>query len=397
LEQVLAMPKNTLVMQSGGNTAVFNRSLFGVVDEALGRDGSGKVYGAVHGLEGLLADELLDLGTYSAARWQAIARTPGAALGSTRRKLDSEDVSAVLRVLSSRGIGQIHVIGGNDSAATGHALHLEALKAGVPLKVVNVPKTIDNDLVGTDHTPGYGSAARFVALATKGAGRDAESTGSAAPITVLEVMGRDAGWLAASSALARQEERDAPHVICLPEVPVDDQRFAGLMEEAYRKHGFAVAVVAENARGVDGPLGTDTEPWYTDEFGHPYYEGAGHHLAALLGRRLNVRVRYEKPGTIQRSMAACVSTADAREAEMAGRAAVRAALGGETDIMVTLVRSEGDVYECGTGLVPLSEVANAVKRMLPEYLDPDRYGVTEAFLDYARPLLGAPLPQFGRV
>ncbi len=393
----MAESNNIIVMQSGGNTAVFNRSLFGVVTEALGSEGAGKVYGAVHGLEGLLADKLLDLGTYSATRWKTISRTPGAALGSTRRRLGPEDVPAVLRVLSSRGIGHIHVIGGNDSAATGHALHLAATAAGMPLRVVNVPKTIDNDLVGTDHTPGYGSAARFVALATMGAARDAEAMGSAAPITVLEVMGRDAGWLAASSALARREERDAPHVICVPEVPVDEQRFAGLMEAAYRQFGFAVAVVAENARGIDGPLGTDAAPWYTDEFGHPYYEGAGHHLAALLGRRLNVRVRYEKPGTIQRSMAVCVSTADAREAEMAGRGAVRAALGGETDMMITLVRSGGDVYGCGTGLAPLSKVANAVRKMPPEYLDPDHYGVTEAFLDYARPLLGTPLPRFGRV
>ena len=388
---------NTLVMQSGGNTAVFNRSLYGVVNEALGSEGAGKVYGAVHGIEGMLDDELLDLGTYSAARWKAIARTPGAALGSSRRRLEPEDVPAVLGVLRSRGIGQVHVIGGNDSAATGHALHLAALAAGLPLMVVNVPKTIDNDLVHTDHTPGYGSAARFVALATMGAGRDVEAMGSAAPVTVLEVMGRDAGWLAASSALARREERDAPHVVCVPEVPVDEERFARLMEEAYRRFGFAVAVVAENARGVDGPLGPDAEPWYTDEFGHPYYEGAGHHLAALLGRRLNVRVRYEKPGTIQRSMAACVSTADAREAEMAGRAAVRAALKGETDVMVTLVRSDGDRYGCATGLAPLAEVANAVREMPPEYLDPAHYAVTAAFLDYARPLLGAPLPRFGRI
>ena len=393
----MAKPTNTLVMQSGGNTAVINRSLFGVVSEALANKVPGKVYGAVHGLDGLLADELLDLDKYSAARWKAIARTPGAALGSTRRKLEPEDVPAVLQVLSSRGMGQVHIIGGNDSAATGQALHREALAAGVALGVVNVPKTIDNDLMLTDHTPGYGSAARFVALATMGAGRDVEAMGSAAPITVLEVMGRDAGWLAASSALARREERDAPHVICVPEVPVDEERFAGLMEEAYRQHGFAVAVVAENARGVDGPLGTDATPWYTDEFGHPYYEGAGRHLAALLGRRLNVRVRYEKPGTIQRSMAACVSTVDAREAEMAGRAAVRAALEGETDVMVTLVRSEGDVYECGTGLAPLAEVANAVRKMPPEYLDPAHHTVTESFLEYARPLLGAPLPRFGRV
>lgn len=384
------------MMQSGGNTAVINRSLFGVVSEALGRGAGDSVFGAVHGLEGLLADELLDLGTYSAVRWKAIAWTPGAALGSSRRRLEPEDVPTVLRVLHDRGIGQVHVIGGNDSAATGHALHRGALEAGVSLRVVNVPKTIDNDLVFTDHTPGYGSAARFVALTTMGVGRDAEAMGSAAPITVLEVMGRDAGWLAASSALARREERDAPHVICFPEIPVDEERFTGLMEEAYQQHGFAVAVVAENARGVDGPLGLDAEPWYTDEFGHPYYEGAGHHLTALLGQRLNVRVRYEKPGTIQRSMVACVSSIDANEAEMAGRAAVRFALDGHTDEMVTLVRGPGEGYSCKAGVVSLTEVADQVRTMPNEYLDDAGSFVNPAFIDYVRPLVGR-LPRFGRL
>ena len=393
----MAKPTNTLVMQSGGNTPVFNRSLFGVVSEALNSDDVDKVYGALHGLDGLLNDQLLDLGVYSAAQWRDIARAPSASLGSSRRRLEPDDVPTILRVLSSRSIGQIHVIGGNDSAATGHALHQAAIAAGLLLRVVNVPKTIDNDLVLTDHTPGYGSAARFVALATMGSGRDVEAMGSAAPVKVLEVMGRDAGWLASASALGRREERDAPHVICVPEVPVDEERFTSLMEAAYSKYGFAVAVVAENARGVDGLLSPDAEPWYTDEFGHPYFEGAGRPLAALLGRQLKVRVRHEKPGSIQRSMVECVSISDAREAEMAGRAAVRAALDGETDVMVTLLRSDGDGYGCETGLAPLSEIANAVKEMPPEYLDSDRYAVTESFLDYARPLLGTPLPRFGRL
>jgi 6-phosphofructokinase 1 len=269
--------------------------------------------------------------------------------------------------------------------------------AGAPLNVVNVPKTIDNDLVHTDHTPGYGSAARFIALAAMGAGRDAEAMGAAAPITVIEVMGRDAGWLAASSALARREERDAPHAICVPEVPVDEGGFLDVLEDAHRRFGFAVAVVAENARGADGVLGGEQEPWYVDDFGHGYYEGAGRHLAALAGRRLNVRVRYERPGTIQRSMAACVSGADAREAETAGRAAARHALDGADDKMVTLVRRPGAKYDCGTGLAPLGEVAGQVRTMPAEYLDPGGYSVTGAFLDYARPLIGAPLPRFGRV
>ena len=394
------MPKkrnNALVMQSGGSTAVMNCSLFGFVDEMARSDCVGEVLGARSGLDGLLSSRLLSLSGYGKARWSRIARSPGAALGSSRRRLRTDDVPALGRVLADHGIRYLSIIGGNDSADTGHRLSVDMRSAGAPLNVVNVPKTIDNDLVHTDHTPGYGSAARFIALAAMGAGRDAEAMGAAAPITVIEVMGRDAGWLAASSALARREERDAPHAICVPEVPVDEGKFLDVLEDAHRRFGFAVAVVAENARGADGVLGGEQEPWYVDDFGHAYYEGAGRHLAALAGRRLNVRVRYERPGTIQRSMAACVSGADAREAEMAGRAAARHALDGTDDKMVTLVRKPGGKYDCGTGLAPLGEVAGQVRTMPAEYLDPAGYSVTGAFLDYARPLIGAPLPRFGRV
>ena len=392
----MANPRNVLVMQSGGSTPVINRSLFGVVQEALEGGGLGEIHGASHGLEGLLAGRLIDLRDKGEARWNRIARTPGAALGSTRRKLTTDDVPEVLRLLDEKRIGYLFIIGGNDSAETGHTLYSEAA-AGMGLTVIHLPKTIDNDLVLTDHSPGYGSAARFVALATMGAGRDAEGMGASSPITVIEVMGRDAGWLAASAALGRRDEMDAPHVICLPEVPVDEDRFLGIVEKAYGRYGCAVAVVAENSRGVAGPLGGDEEPWYVDDFGHPYYEGAGRHLAALAGRRLNVRVRYERPGTIQRSMAACVSASDAREAVMAGRAAVRYALEGATDAMVTLVRGDEAKYACTTGLAPLEQVAGQVKRMPDKYLDTSRYGVTEPFLDYARPLIGPPLPRFGRL
>ena len=303
-----------------------NCSLFGFVDEMARSDCVGEVFGARSGLDGLLSSRLLSLSGYGKARWSRIARSPGAALGSSRRRLRTDDVPGLRRVLAGHGIRYLSIIGGNDSADTGHRLSVDMRSAGAPLNVVNVPKTIDNDLVHTDHTPGYGSAARFIALAAMGAGRDAEAMGAAAPITVIEVMGRDAGWLAASSALARREERDAPHAICVPEVPVDEGRFLDVLEDAHRRFGFAVAVVAENARGADGVLGGEQEPWYVDDFGHGYYEGAGRHLAALAGRRLNVRVRYERPGTIQRSMATCVSGADAREAETAGRAAARALL-----------------------------------------------------------------------
>ena len=180
-------------------------------------------------------------------------------------------------------------------------------------------------------------------------------------------------------------------------MPVEEDRFLGHIERAYRRFGFAVAVVAENARGTSGVLGGEQEPWYVDDFGHPYYEGAGRHLAQLAGRHLNIRARYEKPGTIQRSMAACVSKTDSDEAELAGRAAVSSALQGASGQMVTLVREPGDEYACSTGLVPLDQVAGRVRRLPDAYFDANEYSATDAFSEYARPLIGAPLPRFGRL
>ena len=388
---------NVLVMQSGGPTLVLNRSLVAIVHEACQHEVFGDIYGVAHGLEGLLSGNLINLGARSRTTWARIARTPGAALGSTRRRLRPEDVPVIFDVLSRYEIRYGFIIGGNDTAETGHTLSLEARAVGYPLRVLNVPKTIDNDLVLTDHSPGYGSAARFVALATMGAGRDAEAMGNASPITIIEVMGRDAGWLAASAALARRQERDAPHFIGVPEVPVDETRFLERVEDAYRRFGVAVAVVAENTRGTSGVLGNQEEPWYVDDFGHPYFDGPGRYLARLAERHLRVRARYEKPGTIQRSFMACVSRTDAREAEMVGRAAVSYAAEGYTDQIATLVREPGERYSCTTGLAPLQQVAGRVKTLPDEYLDSANDFVTQELTEYLRPLVGGPLPRLGRL
>ena len=388
---------NALVMQSGGPTPVINRSLAGVVSEAMCSDAFGEVYGARRGVEGLLAGELIPLTTVSDAQWRRVEATPGAALGSTRRKLRDDDLLAILEALVSHRVSACFIIGGNDSAETGHTLGLAARAAGYDLRVVNVPKTIDNDLVLTDHTPGYGSAARFVALATMGAGRDAESMGAAAPVTVIEVMGRDAGWLAAASVLGKREERDAPHVVCVPEAPVDEDGFVSGMEEALRRFGFAVAVVSDNVRDAEGPLGGDAAPWHVDDFGHAYYDSPARHLARLVSRRLGVRARHEAPGTIQRSLAACVSAVDAREAELVGRAAVRYALEDHTDQIVTLRRLDGLDYAVEAGLAPLAEVAGRVRRMPTELFDAATGLATDRFASYALPLIGGPLPEFGRL
>ncbi len=395
----MPVPQNILIMQSGGCTPVLNRSLFGIVREALIHDDRiGGIYGARYGMEGILKDDIADLRRTGDDEWRRIGSTPGAALGSTRRKLRDEDVQPTLDTLRKHNIGCWFIIGGNDSAETGRLIGNAADDAGFPLAVINVPKTIDNDIVLTDHSPGYGSAARFVALATMGAGRDAESMGIASPITIMEVMGRDAGWLAAASAFAKRDDRDAPHFIGVPEIPLDEARFLAHMEDAYCRYGFAVAVVAENVRTPDGaPIGEQGKPWHVDDFGHPYYEGPSKYLAALATERLGVRTRYEKPGTIQRSMMACVSHTDAQEAETAGRAAVRHAIAGERDIIVTLERALGERYACTTGTAPLAAVGGKVKRMPPEYLDPANHFVTQKFLDYARPLLGDALPVYGRL
>ena len=384
-------------MQSGGSTPVLNRSLRGIVAEAEEKSAFGRILGARHAMDGVVEGRLVDLGRYGKTWWRRVGSTPGGVLGSSRRGVREDDAPATLRTIRNNDIRYLFTIGGNDSAENSRRVAEQARLAGIALTVVNVPKTIDNDLVLTDHTPGYGSAARFVALAAMGAGRDAETMGPAAPITIIEVMGRDAGWLAASAALAKREERDAPHLIAVPEVAIDVDRFLGGIEDAYRRYGVAVAVVAENARGPDGPLGSQPAPSRVDDFGHAYYEGPARYLAALAEKRLGVRVRAEKPGTIQRSMASCVSSTDAAEAEMAGRAAVRYALEGATDRMVTLVRGDGDAYSCTTGLAPLAEVAGRVRTMPPSYLDPGNHAVTDEFLRYARPLVGAPLPRFERL
>ena len=393
-------PTNAVVLQSGGSTPVINRSLVGVITEVLTSDRIDRVFGARRGIEGLInggPDHLPELNGLSASLLRRIAQTPGAALGSTRNKASAEDIETALSTVRRLNIGYCFLIGGNDSAETGHALAEAAKTKGVDLAVMHIPKTIDNDLVGTDHCPGYGSAARFVALATMGAGRDAEAMGDASPIAFIEVMGRDAGWLPAAAVLGKREERDAPHVLGLPEVPIDETKFTDAVEDAYRRHGFAVAVVSENTRGLNGVLGGDTEPDRLDPFGHPYFPSPAAYLASLAEKRLGLRVRVEKPGTIQRSMAACVSSVDADEAEQAGTAAVRYALGGHTDEMVTLQRAEDRAYGCEYGLAPLSQVAGAVKALPPEFVDPDRYFVPKAFADYARPLIGTPLPRFGRI
>ena len=393
------MPKrkgNLLVIQSGGPTHVINQSLAGVVAEASRSEAFGNIYGADHGMHGLMEGRFIDLARVPKNRWPSIARTPGASLGTSRRKMKPEDLPLALDQMRQLGVTCLVSIGGNDSAENAHLFGEQAAEAGYPLTVMGVPKTVDNDLPETDHCPGYGSAARFLALATMSTARDAEAMGRERPITVVEAMGRNAGWLPLAAGLGKREERDGPHVIVSPERPVDEDWFCGVMEQSMCRWGFAVAAVSETAKSSNGPLG-QSQPEFVDEFGHAYYPSPAEYLARLVGKRLRVRVRFEKPGTIARTMASTVSKTDATEAYVAGVMAVRHALAGEHDKMVTLVRQSDRPYRCGTGLAPLEAIAGKERLLPPGYADTELGLPTEAFRSYAEPLLGGRLPRFGRV
>jgi 6-phosphofructokinase 1 len=390
-----------LVGQSGGPTAVINSTLAGILAEAARQPSIGAVYGLRHGVEGLLAEDWLPLPATAVGLRRALRRTPSAALGSARHRLRDEDLDRALAVCRRHDVRYFLLVGGNDSADTTDRLG-RAAAAGCALQAVAVPKTIDNDLPATDHCPGYGSIARYVAVSVQEAALDTAAMRRTDPIKIVEVMGRGAGWVAAAAALGRPSPGAAPHLVYLPERPVTAESVLADVEAVYRAHGHAVAVVSENQTepSADGPrvLGATGEPEWVDPFGHPYYPSPAAYLCRRLRAELGVRARYDKPGTLQRTSAALVSRVDEREAYAVGRAAVRAAVQGAGGHMVTLVRAPGERYCCTTGLAPLAAVANRSRPMPPEFIGPDAAdAVTPAFVAYAEPLLGGPLPNFVRL
>ncbi|HET7037672.1 MAG TPA: diphosphate--fructose-6-phosphate 1-phosphotransferase [Thermomicrobiaceae bacterium] len=384
-----------LVAQSGGATAVINSSLVGVVEAA--RAGGLDVLGARRGIEGILAGDLVDLGRQPRAVLDRLRRTPSAALGTTRQRLDDERAARAVALLTRRGIRLVAYIGGNDSADTALRLAAAARAAGQELAVVSVPKTIDNDLPGTDHCPGYGSIARFLALAARDAGRDTEASAALHPIKLIEVMGRDAGWIAAAAALGQDTPGEAPQLIFFPERPAHDlDGFVAEIAAAYEIHGQVVAVVPETIKDAAGrPLAGEVR--WRDSFGHPYTPGPGPALARAVEDRLNLRARFDKPGTIARMFMAAVSEPDLAEAYAVGAEAVRLLRQGVSGVMVTLERVSDEPYSVRTGSVPLEQVANRERLLPDDFIAPNGRAVTAAFRRYALPLIGGPLPPYARL
>jgi 6-phosphofructokinase len=388
---------NLIIGQSGGATAVINASLVGAFEEARDSERFDGIYGMHYGIEGLLGEDIIDLRRQSADLWSRLIDTPSAALGTCRYKLREDDPERVLALFRRYNIRYMLYIGGNDSADTAHRVALAAHRAGYELQAIGIPKTIDNDLPFTDHCPGYGSAARFLALATMDTAMNTISIPSHYPVKVIETMGRDAGWLAASTALGKRDEDDPPHIIYMPERPFNEERYLEQVETIYRRLGYVVVVVPEAMRDDKGqPLGSATQTG-NDAFQHPLLSGAGQHLVNLVTQRLKLRARFDKPGDLQRMNSQSISCTDQQEAYLVGQVGTQALLSGAHDKMVTLVRRHESHYSCTTGLVDLAKIANEQRLMSSEYIDESKTMVTQAFYDYALPLIGDPLPQHAKI
>jgi len=376
--------EGAIVVHGGGPTAVLNASLAGVIAESRER-GVERLFGARFGVGGLISRDWIALGNLTPEDIEGIRRAPGSVLGSSRQKLEPEDAERLPKLLKEAGIAAILYTGGNGSMETALLLHSTARAAHPDLRVIGMPKTIDNDLAGTDHSPGYGSAARFFAHALRDIGADNRALPP--PVSIVEVLGRNAGWIAGATALARTRAGDPPHLIYMPERPPSIEKISADIVEVHRQFGFVVAAVCEGLRDPDGePFGAEVNRPGSRK--HELAVNLGHTLARAVSERTGLRARAEKPGLLGRSSAMAASASDAAESYLCGREAVRAASSGHSGVMVTLRRLSDDPYRVETGLVALDQVAGRERTVPLDWIVEAGNGVTAGFLRYVRPLAG---------
>lgn len=395
----VAAKLNMVIAQSGGPSMVINQSLVGAVMAARKSDKIGKIYGAVHGIDGILSENFIDLRKVPEKTLEVVASTPSSALGSVRRKPTEADCLKIFEVLQKRKIGFFFYIGGNDSAETVHIVNTVARKNKLDIKCFHIAKTIDNDLLQNDHTPGFGSAARFVALAFMGDNLDNLALGG---VKIDIVMGRNAGFLTAASALGRQHEDDGPHLIYLPERPFSMDKFAQDVKRVMDRLGRCVVAVSEGICDKEGtPIAALIGGGEKDSHGNMQLSGTGA-LGDLLAKEIKARlgikrVRADTFGYLQRSFPAIASTSDSMEAFGAGMTAVMAATSGEVDsASVAIVRCPGKKYAIAYKCVPLKSVAKNTRSMPSAFINRAGNDVTQAFVEYAMPLVGD-LPKMGRL
>lgn len=376
------------VAQSGGPTSVINSTLAGIIAEAKCQPQIGRIYGLYHGLEGALKGEFIDLSTLRQEELIKLRHTPAAILGGSRHPLMEEDIIKVIKFLKANDCHYFLFIGGNGTMDTCLRMQELCRQENVAIEVVGVPKTVDNDLEVTDHSPGYGSAARYVALSVRDQILDLQAMRRFEQVRIIETMGRMVGWLAAASFLATGPTTTI-NPLFIPEVPVDEDELIAHIERVYKKQGYVLTVIGEGLRNKKGePMGDIPFAGMSDSGCHAVRTGAAEYLARLVNERLGVRARAQILGMNQRSFAACVSPIDEEEAYRVGRTSVRLAIAGGGGQMVILTRQGGQGYYSETGVTTLEKVAG-IERQLPlNYYDQVNKRVTKEFVEWIKPLVG---------
>ena len=386
-----------IIGQSGGPTSVINASAYGVIDTALKSGVITRVLGAEHGIKGVLNDRLFDMGQEDPEELRLLKYTPSSALGSCRYKLadpavDDTDFKRILEIFKKYDVRYFFYNGGNDSMDTCNKINNYMQSVGYDCRVMGVPKTIDNDLMVTDHTPGYGSAAKYIGVVMKEIIRDATVYGTNY-VTVVEIMGRNAGWLTAAASLAKSEDCEGVDMICLPEVPFNVEHFIEKVRTMQEKKPSIVIAVSEGVKLEDGryvcELADDVHA--VDAFGHKALTGTARYLANVVARNLDTKTRCIELSTLQRCAGHLTSRTDITEAYQVGGAAAKAAFEGVTGQMVALKRISNSPYQYITELHPISEVANLEKKVPLSWMNENHTQMTEEFLEYARPLIQAEL------
>jgi 6-phosphofructokinase len=372
---------NLLVVQAGGPTQVINESLCAALEEPT----AGKVFGARRGFEGLIRGELAYLSSLTESQLERIRRSPGAVLGSSRVRPSEAEMDVILDHLRRRDIHQALLIGGNGTMQAALLLSRFSRSRNYELQIIGIPKTVDNDIQGTDRCPGYASAAHFVAQSTRDLGMDVRSL--AQPVSILETMGRDVGWLAAAAVMARKDTADAPHLVYIPEVSFDTEKFLADLDSILRKQDWAIVVVSEGIRDAAGRLVYENvEASQMDALARPLPGGVARCLAETVTRQLKVRCRDEKPGLLSRASMLHVAPQDRADAALVGRAARRALVAGESEKMVTLTPFTDGLAE--TALLALESVSGEARTLPEEWLADGNLPLNGKFSAYLEPLIG---------
>jgi len=385
------MKKNALYAQSGGVTAVINATAGALILEARKNKNIGKVFAAENGILGVLREELIDTSKESLSSIESLSYRPGGVFGSCRFKLKDLEISEkeyerLIEVFKAHNIGYFFYNGGNDSADTAFKVSQIGKKLNYPIQCIAIPKTVDNDLVLTDCCPGFGSAAKYIATSTLEASLDVQSMSeTSTKVFILEVMGRNAGWMAASSALARTSNEDAPHIILLPEVTFNQKDFLALVKHVVANHGYCVVVVSEGVKNSKGKFLAESDR--RDAFGHSQLGGIAPFISELINNKLKIKNHWAVADYLQRSARHIASKVDLEQAQAVGSFAIKYALAGMNGVMPIIVRSKGPKYKWSIEAAPLSKIANLEKKLPKSFISKNGMNVTQKAIDYLMPLI----------